>query len=146
MSTKNSEPFASTESIDSRYYSEKPNKTVISLSPDYNYKTEQIEQTGKFYAFPKFLIFQLENVSGFDKQKSIESVLTTSTETEVTVKKEKWYSVFIQIFIPFMIAGVGTIGAGIVLGKVQVNVVNLIKKTVTNFLVNVTETCASKVI
>lgn len=68
------------------------------------------------------MIFQLENVSGFDKQKSIESVLTTSTETEVTLKKEKWYSLFIQIFIPFMIAGVGTIGAGIVLGKVEVNV------------------------
>lgn len=51
MNTKNSEPFTSTESIDSRYYSEKPNKTIISLSPDYNYKTGQTEQSGKFFSF-----------------------------------------------------------------------------------------------
>lgn len=35
------------------------------------------------------------------------------------LKKEKWYSVTIQIFIPFMIAGMGTIGAGLVLGTVE---------------------------
>ena len=32
----------------------------------------------------------------------------------------------IQIFIPFMVAGVGTIGAGIVLGKVEVSKFDLL--------------------
>lgn len=57
---------------------------------------------------------------GFDKQKSMESVLSTASECEALLKKEKWYSVSIQIFIPFMIAGIGTIGAGLVLGRVEV--------------------------
>lgn len=35
-------------------------------------------------------------------------------------KKENWWSVTFQIFIPFMIAGMGTIGAGLVLGSVEV--------------------------
>lgn len=34
--------------------------------------------------------------------------------------RENWYSVALQIFIPFMIAGMGTIGAGLVLGNVEV--------------------------
>lgn len=47
-------------------------------------------------------------------------MLSTPSECERILKKEKWYSIAIQIFIPFMIAGMGTIGAGIVLGKVDV--------------------------
>lgn len=34
--------------------------------------------------------------------------------------KEKWWSLTIQVAIPFVIAGMGTIGAGVVLGNVQV--------------------------
>lgn len=38
------------------------------------------------------------------------------------LKNEKWWSVTLQVAVPFFIAGMGTIGAGIVLGKVQVNI------------------------
>ncbi|KAH1023154.1 hypothetical protein HUJ04_012412 [Dendroctonus ponderosae] len=102
----------SSESSDCQYYSQSPDapdpnqlttKTVISLSPEFNLKLEQTEKSP----------------NSFDKQKSIESVLSTNSELEAILKKEKWYSVTIQMFIPFMIAGIGTIGAGIVLGNVQ---------------------------
>ncbi|XP_017777133.1 PREDICTED: solute carrier family 41 member 1-like [Nicrophorus vespilloides] len=44
---------------------------------------------------------------------------SSQASSDYILKKEKWYSVTLQIFIPFMIAGVGTIGAGVVLGNVQ---------------------------
>ncbi|XP_077288365.1 solute carrier family 41 member 2-like [Arctopsyche grandis] len=34
-------------------------------------------------------------------------------------KEEKWWSTLIQVAVPFFIAGIGTIGAGLVLGHVQ---------------------------
>lgn len=112
MNIKNPDMYISTESFDSQYYSEKSDSpepaqltttTVISLSPDFNYKKGKDPN---------------ENPN-FDKQKSIESVISTASECEAILKKEKWYSVTIQIFVPFMIAGIGTIGAGIVLGNVE---------------------------
>lgn len=39
----------------------------------------------------------------------------------VGLKHEKWWQTTIQVSIPFMIAGVGTIGAGIILGYVEVS-------------------------
>lgn len=113
MSIKHSKTFDSTDSFDSQYYSEKSDSpepgqltttTVISLAPDFNFKQNP----------------DGDNNKGFDKQKSMESVLSTASECEALLKKEKWYSVSIQIFIPFMIAGIGTIGAGLVLGQVEV--------------------------
>jgi hypothetical protein len=35
-------------------------------------------------------------------------------------KKEKWYFVMVQIFIPFLIAGMGMVAAGVLLDEVQV--------------------------
>ncbi|XP_017147640.1 solute carrier family 41 member 1 isoform X2 [Drosophila miranda] len=35
------------------------------------------------------------------------------------VKQEKWTTILLQVSIPFFLAGIGTIGAGIVLGKVE---------------------------
>ena len=35
-------------------------------------------------------------------------------------KKEKWYFVMIQIVIPFLIAGMGMVCAGVLLDEVQV--------------------------
>ncbi|KAL1493260.1 hypothetical protein ABEB36_011346 [Hypothenemus hampei] len=107
----NAKNFDSEKNLETpQYYSETPEQcddnqftttTVISLSPEFNLKNEK------------------QNHRALDKQKSMESVLTTDTVMDPIPKKEKWYSVFIQIFIPFMIAGVGTIGAGIVLGNVE---------------------------
>lgn len=39
----------------------------------------------------------------------------------VGIKHEKWWQTTIQVGIPFCIAGVGTIGAGIILGRVEVS-------------------------
>ncbi|XP_037815258.1 solute carrier family 41 member 1 isoform X1 [Lucilia sericata] len=35
------------------------------------------------------------------------------------IKQEKWSSILIQVSIPFFLAGIGTIGAGIILGRVE---------------------------
>lgn len=37
------------------------------------------------------------------------------------IKQEKWWETTLQISIPFFIAGVGTIGAGVILGRVEVS-------------------------
>lgn len=37
------------------------------------------------------------------------------------IRQEKWWYMTLQIAIPFFVAGVGTIGAGIILGHVEVN-------------------------
>lgn len=39
----------------------------------------------------------------------------------VGIKQEKWWQTTIQVAIPFFIAGIGTIGAGIILGRVEVS-------------------------
>lgn len=39
----------------------------------------------------------------------------------VGIKHEAWWQTTIQVAIPFFIAGIGTIGAGIILGRVEVN-------------------------
>lgn len=38
------------------------------------------------------------------------------------IKHEEWWKTTLQVSIPFLIAGVGTIGAGVILGRVEVNV------------------------
>lgn len=53
---------------------------------------------------------------------SIKSIALSDSDVEVeksTLEHEHWYTIALQVFIPFMIAGCGTIGAGIVLGKVE---------------------------
>lgn len=37
------------------------------------------------------------------------------------LKQEKWWQTTIQVSIPFFLAGIGTIGAGVILGRVEVN-------------------------
>lgn len=41
------------------------------------------------------------------------------------IKQEKWWQTTLQVSIPFLIAGVGTIGAGIILGRVEVNIFDI---------------------
>jgi solute carrier family 41 len=38
----------------------------------------------------------------------------------IGIQHEKWWQTTIQVSIPFFIAGIGTIGAGIILGRVEV--------------------------
>jgi solute carrier family 41 len=37
------------------------------------------------------------------------------------IKHEKWWQITLQVSIPFFIAGMGTIAAGIILGRVEVS-------------------------
>lgn len=37
------------------------------------------------------------------------------------IKQEEWWKTTLQVSIPFLIAGLGTIGAGLILGRVEVN-------------------------
>jgi hypothetical protein len=39
------------------------------------------------------------------------------------VKQEKWWQFTLQVSFPLLIAGIGTIGAGIILGTIQVSIV-----------------------
>lgn len=39
----------------------------------------------------------------------------------IGIQQEKWWQTTIQVAIPFFIAGIGTIGAGIILGRVEVS-------------------------
>ena len=48
------------------------------------------------------------------------SEITISEVTPIVEKSEKWYSILIQIIIPFLIAGFGMVAAGILLDEVQV--------------------------
>ncbi|KAG8238292.1 hypothetical protein J437_LFUL017047 [Ladona fulva] len=51
---------------------------------------------------------------------TIASLATSSSnEGSSHIEKEKWWSTLMQVAVPFLIAGVGTIGAGLVLGMVQ---------------------------
>lgn len=40
------------------------------------------------------------------------------------IKQEEWWKTTLQVSIPFLIAGIGTIGAGIILGRVEVRTLN----------------------
>lgn len=42
--------------------------------------------------------------------------------THQPIKQEEWWKTTLQVSIPFMIAGIGTIGAGIILGRVEVSI------------------------
>ncbi|GLV45034.1 uncharacterized protein CBL_14393 [Carabus blaptoides fortunei] len=50
---------------------------------------------------------------------NIECDVSSDGDRKSEIKVEKWWSITIQVAIPFIIAGFGTIGAGVVLGKVQ---------------------------
>lgn len=39
-----------------------------------------------------------------------------------SVTEEKWWQTTLQVSIPFLIAGLGTIAAGIILGRVEVRI------------------------
>lgn len=63
---------------------------------------------------------QVESLSSGKSMESIKSTTISDSEGPSSVEEEKWYNIALQVFVPFMIAGIGTIGAGIVLGEVEV--------------------------
>jgi hypothetical protein len=115
-----------------------------------NVKLHVIEKILQFEMKIKILKFNfLKNLGDDDKLSvlhpsatgSLSSITTTSLVSEqgasdgagsdrgddrsekqlVGIKHEKWWQTTIQVAIPFFIAGIGTIGAGIILGRVEVS-------------------------
>jgi len=52
---------------------------------------------------------------------SVTSITTAISNETSVIKQEKWWSTTLQVAVPFFLAGVGTIGAGLTLGIVQVS-------------------------
>lgn len=44
-------------------------------------------------------------------------------------KQEEWWKTTLQVSIPFFIAGIGTIGAGVILGRVEVRTIQFTRLT-----------------
>lgn len=44
-----------------------------------------------------------------------------ANETQQLTKHERWYQTTLQVSIPFFLAGIGTIAAGVILGHVKVS-------------------------
>jgi hypothetical protein len=53
----------------------------------------------------------------YDNNENNES--QTESPTKI-IKDERWWQILIQVSIPFFIAGIGTIAAGVILGNVEV--------------------------
>lgn len=62
----------------------------------------------------------IEGISATEESKPLRS--ETQTDKPKGLKPEKWWNTAIQVGIPFFIAGVGTIAAGIILGHVEVEI------------------------
>lgn len=58
------------------------------------------------------------NGGGHDPSSSVDEKMALNRPG---IKQEKWTSILIQVSIPFFLAGIGTIGAGIILGRVEVS-------------------------
>jgi hypothetical protein len=44
---------------------------------------------------------------------------------------ERWFTIAFQVFIPYIIAGFGMVGAGLVLDKVQVSLLTVYKTAIS---------------
>lgn len=53
-----------------------------------------------------------------DRPGIVDARRTVKGVTEL--KQEEWWKTTLQVSIPFLIAGIGTIGAGVILGRVEV--------------------------
>lgn len=74
---------------------------------------------GGFNPAPSININSNSNRNSNNNSNNQNNNTSDSGSTYDKPKKENWCSVGVQIFIPFMIAGMGTIGAGLVLGSVE---------------------------
>lgn len=52
---------------------------------------------------------------------SVTSITTAISNENSVIKQEKWWITTLQVAVPFFLAGIGTIGAGLTLGIVQVS-------------------------
>lgn len=92
----------------------------------------------RLFQIPESSTTLVESLGSTDSLSSVISIKTNDdktpcdsndTDSKIVVRSEQWWSVAVQVAIPFIIAGFGTIGAGVVLGNVQVrNEVNVYLK------------------
>lgn len=65
---------------------------------------------------------------------SVASIATVISSDKSVIKQEKWWSTTLQVAVPFFLAGIGTIGAGLTLGIVQVSSLLSVFYLTTNLL------------
>ena len=65
--------------------------------------------------------FTAPSTPGAGSLNSVASIATAISSDKSDIKQEKWWSTTLQVAVPFFLAGVGTIGAGLTLGIVQVS-------------------------
>lgn len=68
---------------------------------------------------------------------SVTSIATVASIDRSVIKPEKWWSTTLQVAVPFFLAGIGTIGAGITLGIVQVSPLSSVRILSGNYLSSV---------
>lgn len=69
-------------------------------------------------------LHDVKSIGSIESVKSLESIKSSNGQTNKNLdclKNEKWYFVTLQVAVPFLIAGMGTIGAGLILGMVEVS-------------------------
>jgi hypothetical protein len=67
----------------------------------------------------------------------VTSIATVASIDRSVIKPEKWWSTTLQVAVPFFLAGIGTIGAGITLGIVQVSPLSSVRILSGNYLSSV---------
>lgn len=98
---------------------EKNSKTAISTILGIS---QEMEKPENLQGVKVESLTDINSIDSIESVKSLESIKSTECQDlEKTdyVLQEKWYVLTIQVLIPFLIAGFGTIGAGLILGSVQ---------------------------
>ncbi|KAF5297154.1 hypothetical protein FQR65_LT10053 [Abscondita terminalis] len=63
---------------------------------------------------------ELNSINTIESMKSFGSMKSSANDaSDDGTQQEKWYVVTLQVVVPFIIAGFGTIGAGLVLGNIE---------------------------
>ncbi|KAF5286514.1 hypothetical protein FQA39_LY16290 [Lamprigera yunnana] len=86
--------------------------TILEISKEMQKEDMDIEDV-KVESFP-----DVNSIDSIESMKSLQSNSQNMDSIDNEVN-EKWYSVTLQVLVPFMIAGFGTIGAGLVLGSIE---------------------------
>lgn len=88
-----------------------------------NFLFSKLERNYTKFSSSTGVVLKVESLPRRTPMGSLNNTSSEAGSTFEKPKKENWCGVAAQIFIPFMIAGMGTIGAGIVLGSVEVNII-----------------------
>lgn len=76
-------------------------------------------KTCQYYAYSIEQLDEIDNEKN-SKRKDSQKQLVLNIKNSNVKENEKWHSIFLQILIPFLVAGLGMIAAGQILKRVQV--------------------------